>query len=44
MAMKFVSFHDERIADLAPDNENHYAILFDIIQRTKVADTQFELG
>jgi hypothetical protein len=44
MAMKLLTFHDQRVADLSTDDDDDDFVILDIIQRTQVSDTQFELG
>jgi hypothetical protein len=44
MAMKFLTFHDEFVTDLATNHKQDNLGPFDIIQRTKVTDAKFKLG
>jgi hypothetical protein len=43
MAMKFLSFHNQFIAGFPPDDQNDDLIAFDIIQGTRVSDSQLKL-
>jgi hypothetical protein len=44
MAMKFLAFHNQLVADLAPDNQNDNFVSFDIIQGPQITCPQLELG
>jgi len=44
MGMEFLAFYDQLFADLPADYQQHYEVLFDIIQHAEIADTQFKLG
>jgi hypothetical protein len=42
--MKRLTFHDQRVADLAADDEQDDLVVDHIIQHAQVADPQFEPG
>jgi hypothetical protein len=44
MAMKFLTFHNQLVADFSPDDQDDDFISFDIIQGTQVARAKLELG
>jgi len=44
MAMKFFTFHNKLVADLATDHKQDNFFAFYIIQRAKVSGAQFKLG
>jgi hypothetical protein len=43
MGIKFLTFHNQLVADLATDNEQDDLGLLHIIQRPEIADTKFKL-
>src|SRR2546426_748915 len=44
MAMEFLAFHDQLVADLTAYEQNDNLVLLDIIQGTQVSRPQFEIG
>jgi hypothetical protein len=44
MAMKFLTFHDQLVADFAAHEEYDNFALIDIVQGTQVPRTQLEVG
>ena len=44
MAMKFLTFHNEFISDLAADDEQNHFCAFHIIQYAKITGAELELG
>jgi hypothetical protein len=44
MAMEFLTFHDQLVADFAAHEEYDNFVLLDIIQGTQVSRTQLEVG
>jgi hypothetical protein len=43
MGMEHLAFHNELVADLPADHQQHNLRTFDIIQHAEVADPEFEL-
>jgi hypothetical protein len=44
MAMELLAFHNQFVADLAPDNQDNNLVSFHIVQGTQVSCPQLELG